>query len=137
MKNFNIIKFKMAGLWPVSIIKLSRNAIHSPFFYVLLHKLYHISILLHVVARMSSKLGKIRTESRSWQPKWPIIVHCFFNMCNIWKTGPDSCTIKNFNMIKFKMADLRPLPIVKFSRKRDSLNIFLCFARKFIPYPAH
>ena len=32
--------------------------------------------------------------------------------------------MKNFNLIKFKMADLRPLPIDKFSRYRDSLNFF-------------
>ena len=41
--------------------------------------------------------------------------------------------MKNLNMKKFKMADLRPLPIVKFSWKRDLLNIFLCLAPKFIP----
>ena len=42
--------------------------------------------------------------------------------------------MKKFNLIKFKMADLRPLQIDKFSRKRDSLNIFLCIAPKCIPY---
>ena len=37
--------------------------------------------------------------------------------------------MKNFNIIKLKMAELRPLPIVKFSHlKHDPLNIFLCFA---------
>ena len=39
-------------------------------FYVSLQNLYHISILL--IARMSSKFGKIRTETRSWRPKWPL-----------------------------------------------------------------
>ena len=42
--------------------------------------------------------------------------------------------MKNFNLIKFKMADLRPLPIDKFSRYRNSLNIFLCISPKFMPY---
>ena len=57
-------------------------------FYVSLQNLYQISIPL--IARMSLKLGKIRTETRSWRPKWPIIGHYFFNMCIIWKTGPHS-----------------------------------------------
>ena len=39
------------------------NAIHSTFFYVSLQNIYHTSISL--IARMSSKLGKIRTETRS------------------------------------------------------------------------
>ena len=42
--------------------------------------------------------------------------------------------MKNFNLIKFKMADLRRILIEKFSRQRDSLNIFLCLASKFLPY---
>ena len=42
---------------------------------------------------MISKLGKIRTETRSWRPKWPIIGHYVCNMRNIWETGPDSSTI--------------------------------------------
>ena len=44
--------------------------------------------------------------------------------------------MKNFNLIKFKMADLRQILINKFSRQRDSLtgNIFLCLAPKFLPY---
>ena len=42
--------------------------------------------------------------------------------------------MKKINFIKFKMADLRPLPIDKFSRERDSINIFLCIAPKCIPY---
>ena len=37
-------------------------------------------------------------------------------------------------MIKFKMAELRPLSIVKFSLYRDSLKKLLCFASKFMPY---
>ena len=103
------------------------NVIHSTIFYVSLQNLYQISFSL--IARMSLKLGKIRTETRSWRPKWLIIGHHFCNMRNIWKTGPDSWTItieqnvqfqvgiypENYNMIKLKMADLRPLPIVKFS----------------------
>ena len=52
------------------------TAIHSTFFYVLLQNLYHISNSL--IARMSSKFGKIRTETRSWRPKWTIIGHFFF-----------------------------------------------------------
>ena len=64
------------------------KAIHSTIFDVSLQNLYQISILL--IARMSLKLGKIRTETRSWRPKWPIIGHYFFQMRNIWKTGPDS-----------------------------------------------
>ena len=32
------------------------------------------------------------------------------------------------------MADLRQILIDKFSRYRDSLNIFLCLAPKFLPY---
>ena len=68
---------------------------------------------------MSSKLGKIRTETRSWRPKWLIIGDYFFNMRNIWKTGPDRKTItieqnvqfqvrvyhKKLTLIRFKMAD--------------------------------
>ena len=63
-------------------------------------------------------------------------------MRNIWKTGPDSLTItieqnvqfqvgiyhEKFHHDKIKMADLRPLLIVKFSHYHDPLNIFLCFA---------
>ena len=67
---------------------LDYNVIHSTFFYVSLQNAYQISIPL--IARMSLKLGKIRTETRSWRPKWSIIGHYFFNMRNIWKTGPDS-----------------------------------------------
>ena len=36
------------------------------FFYLSLQNLYHISVSL--IAQMSSKLGKIRTETRSWRP---------------------------------------------------------------------
>ena len=50
---------------------------------------------------MSLKFGKIKIES-------------MFNMRNICKAWP----------IKFKMADLRPLPIDKFSHLVDSLNMF-------------
>ena len=67
---------------------LDYNVIHSTFFYVSLQNAYQISIPL--IARMSLKLGKIRTETRSWRPKWSIIGHYFFNMRNIWKTRPDS-----------------------------------------------
>ena len=63
------------------------NLIHSTFFYVSLQNLYHIFISL--IARMSKKLGNIRTETRSWRPKWPIIGRYFCNMRNIWKTGLD------------------------------------------------
>ena len=45
---------------------------------------------LSLIARTSSKLGKIRTETRSWLPKWQIIGHYCFSMRNIWKTEPDS-----------------------------------------------
>ena len=31
---------------------------------------------------MSTKLGNIRTETRSWRPKWPIIGH-YFSICVI------------------------------------------------------
>ena len=69
---------------------------------------------------MSLKLGKNRTETRSWRPKWSIICHFFCNMRNIWKSRPDSLTItieqnvqlqvgytmKKINLIKLKMADL-------------------------------
>ena len=93
------------------------NTTHSTFFYLSLQNLCHISISL--IARMSSKLGKIRTETRSWRSKCPIIGHYFFNMRNIWKTGPDSQPItikqnvqfqvgiyhKKLNLIKIKMAD--------------------------------
>ena len=51
------------------------------FFNVSLQNLYHISISL--IAQMSLKLGKIRTETRSGRPKWPIIGHYFCDMCNI------------------------------------------------------
>ena len=81
-------KFKMDNLRPLQIVKFLVNVIHSTIFYVSLQNLYQISISL--IARMSSKLSKIRTETRSWRPKWPIIGHYFFNMSNIWKTGPDS-----------------------------------------------
>ena len=40
----------------------------SDIFYVSLQNLYHKSISL--IARMNSKLGKIQTETRSWQPKY-------------------------------------------------------------------
>ena len=36
------------------------------------------------------EIGKIRTETRSWRPKWPIIRRYFCNMRYIWKTRPDS-----------------------------------------------
>ena len=58
------------------------NAIRSTFVYVLLQNLYQISISL--IARMSLKLGKILTETRSWRPKWPIIGHYVYNMRNIY-----------------------------------------------------
>ena len=69
------------------------NALHSIFFYVTLRNLYHISISL--IAGMSSKLGKIRLSA------------IIFVICVISRK-PD--------LIKFKMADLRPLPIYKVSR---------------------
>ena len=47
---------------------------------------------------MSSKLGNIRTETRSWGL---IIGYYFFNMCNIWKTGPDSLTIAMEQNVQF------------------------------------
>ena len=47
---------------------------------------------------MSSKLGNILTETRSWGP---IIGHYFFNMRNIWKTGPDSSTIAMEQNVQF------------------------------------
>ena len=88
MRNFNLIKVKMADLRPLPIDTFSRNAIHSTFFYISLKNSYHISISL--IAHMSLKLGKICTESRSWRPK--IIGHYFCNTCmrNMWKTRPDS-----------------------------------------------
>ena len=64
------------------------HAIHSTFFMYCSKNLYHISTPL--IAPMSSKLCKIRTETRSWRPKWSIIGHNFVNMRNNWKTGPDS-----------------------------------------------
>ena len=53
---------------------------------------------------MSSKLGKIRTETRSWRPKWPIIGHYFFNMRNIWKTEPESWTITIEQNVQFQVG---------------------------------
>ena len=89
MKNFNMKKFKMADLRPLQIVKFSRSRDSlNNFFNVRLQNLYQISISL--IARMSSKLGMIQTETRSWRPKWPIIGHYFFNMRNNWKTGRDS-----------------------------------------------
>ena len=77
-ENLNFIKFKMAELRPLPIDKFSR--IHSAFFYILLQNLCHISISL--ISRTSSKLGKIRTETRSWRTRWPIISHYFSNIRN-------------------------------------------------------
>ena len=53
---------------------------------------------------MSSKLGKIQTETRSWRPKWPIIGHYFCDMRNIWKTRPDSCTITIEQNVQFEVG---------------------------------
>ena len=53
---------------------------------------------------MSLKLDKIRRETRSWRPKWPIIRHYFFNMRNIWKTGPDSKTITIEQNVQFQVG---------------------------------
>ena len=58
-----------------------------------IHSTFFAPKFIPYIARVSLKFGKIQIESR-------------FNMRNIWKAGP----------IKFKMADLRPLPIDKFSR---------------------
>ena len=105
------------------------NENHSTFFYVLLKNVYRrppISIL--IIARMSSKLGNIRTETCHGGRLSAII---FFNMRNIWKTGPDSLTIameqnvqflvgiiyhEKFQLDQSQYADLRPLPIDTFSR---------------------
>ena len=78
------------------------NAIHSTIFDVSLQNLYHTSIPL--IARTSSKLGKIRKETRSWRPKWPIIGHYFFKTLNIWKTGPDSWTITIEQNVQFQVG---------------------------------
>ena len=55
-------------------------------------------ISISIKARISSKLGNIRTETRSWGP---IIGYYFFNMRNIWKTGPDSLTIAMEQNVQF------------------------------------
>ena len=53
---------------------------------------------------MSLKLGKIRTETRSWRKKWQIIRHYFFNMRNVWKTRPDSYTITIKKNVQFQVG---------------------------------
>ena len=50
---------------------------------------------------MSLKLGKIRTEIRSWRS---IIGHNFFNMRNIWKTRPDSYSITIEQNVQFQVG---------------------------------
>ena len=63
-------------------------------------KIYTVGppISISIIARMSSKLGYILTETRS---RGPIIGHYFFNMRNIWKTGPDSLTIAMEQNVQF------------------------------------
>ena len=89
MKNLIFIKFKMADLRPLPIDKFSHKRDSLNIFFLYRYKIYTITSI-SLIARMSSKLGKIRTKNRSWRSKWPIIGHYFFNMRNIWKTGPDS-----------------------------------------------
>ena len=85
-----MIKLKMADLrGNLQSTNFLVNAIHSTFFHVSLQNIYHI-ISISRIAWTSSKLGKIRTETRSWRPKWLIIGHYFFHMRNIWNVGPDS-----------------------------------------------
>ena len=84
MKNFNMIKLKMADLRPLLIDNFFLLTRFTQHFFMFGSK---IDIIYPSLARMSSKLGKIRTETRSWRPKWPIIAHYFFNMRNICQTG--------------------------------------------------
>ena len=93
---------------------------------------------------MSSRLGNIRTETRSW---WPIIGHYFFIMRNIWKIGPDSLIITMEQNVQFQVgiyhekfqleqrqngtpaatSDRQIFPLTRFTQH------FLCIAPKFIP----
>ena len=77
-------------LWPwlFSDRQIFPSTRFTQHFFMNRFKIYTISISL--IARMSLKLGKIRTETRSWRPKWPIIGYLFCTMRKIWKTGPDS-----------------------------------------------
>ena len=59
---------------------------------------------ISLIARICSKLGKIRTETRLWRPKWQINGHYFFNMRNIWKTGSDSYTITIEQNVQFQVG---------------------------------
>ena len=68
------------------------------------------------------EIGQDSDRTRSWQPRWPITGHYFFNMRKICKPNQiarpllltQMCsfrwgyTMKKFNLIKFKMADLQP-----------------------------
>ena len=53
---------------------------------------------------MSSKLGKIQTETRSWRSKWVIIRDYFYNMPNIWKIRADSCNITIEQNVQFQVG---------------------------------
>ena len=54
------------GLDFFPIDKFLVNAIHSTFFYLSLQNLYH-NYIHSLIPQMSSKLGKIGTETRSWR----------------------------------------------------------------------
>ena len=82
--------------WTISFV----NENHSTFFLCIAQNFFTVGppISISIIARMSSKLGNILTETRSWGP---IIGHYFFNMRNIWKTGPDSLTIAMEQNVQF------------------------------------
>ena len=112
----SLIKFKMADLRPLSNEKFLRYRDSLNIFYVSLQNVYHISISL--ISRTSSKLGKIRTETRSWRLSAIIFLICVISgkpgqTITIEQNAQFQVGINNFNLIKFKMADLRPLPIEK------------------------
>ena len=107
-------------------------------------KIYTVGppISISIIARMSLKLGNILTETRSWGP---IIGHYFFNMRNIWKTGPDSSTIameQNVQFLvgimyheKFQLDQSRNgRPCGHFRSTHFPVNIFFYIAQKLIPY---
>ena len=123
------------------------NVIDSTFSHVSLPNLYHIFISL--IAQMSWKLGKIRTETRSWRP---IIDHYFFNMRIIWKSGPDSLTITIEQNVQFhlgiyhekcqhdKIQNGRPVATSDrqlFSLTRFTQLFFMYRSKMYTIYPFH
>ena len=114
MKKFRHDKIKngrLAATVDRQIFSLTRFTQH---FFMFCSKIY---IIYPSLARMSSKLGKIRTETRSWRPKWPIIAHYFFNMRNICQTGPLS-KIFVYHISISLIARMKLIPFIRFTKIR-------------------